>query len=359
MRFVFLALLSLVAPGAFAADWDPNGLQALSDYVFSEGHHKTDAFLIQDGSGRTILERYARGYTPEMRHFGWSITKSISMAIFGIAEAEGRISSSDPVSKYVPELAGKHTIWDRVTFKHLLSMSSGVKWAEGYEWSPFSSNIVAALYRTGPSADFGLYRASVDQEIAPPGKRFNYASGETNLLMRGLKVALGKDYDEYPWKKLFDPVGMSSAVLEKDPSGTFIGSSYGLATPRDFAKFGQLFLHAGRIREGNGKVVQVVPEKWAKLASTPSPAFDELRLDHVPEEPYGYSWWLNRPLPAAQIGKRAPSFPDDLYFASGHYGQLILVIPSWDLVVVRLGLDGPGKKIDLEEMGRLIGRARK
>jgi CubicO group peptidase (beta-lactamase class C family) len=234
-------------------------------------------------------------------------------------------------------------------------MSSGIEWKEGYEGSPFDSHVVTALYRTKSAKDFGLYRAKITKKIAPPGERFNYSSGDTNLLMRSMKKALGTSYEDYPWDRLFTPIGMTSAVMERDPSRTFIGSSYFLATARDFARFGYLFL-----REGRWKGKQILPLEWVKLASTPSPAMSHLRMDHDPENsPYGHSWWLNRPFPQAQIGKPYPDFPDDLYFAAGHDGQQILVIPSWDALLVRLGNDRGEKKIDLAKMGSLLKAARK
>lgn len=333
--------------------FDPVRFAKVGEYAFDPAEKFTTDGLLVVAGGELVYERYARDYHAGMRHFGWSMTKSVSMALFGIAEGEGKVRRADPVSKWVPE--AKSSAWNGVTLENLISMSSGVDWREGYESSPFDSHVVTALYRTKASFDFGLYGAEVSKRRAPPGERFNYSSGDTNVLMRAMKKALGAEYDAFPWDRLFGPIGVTSAVMERDGSGTFVGSSYMAATPRDFARFGYLFLREGR---WNGK--QIVPAEWAKLASVPSPAMAHLRLDHRPDGvPYGHSWWLNRPMPRAQIGKPYPGFPDDMYFASGHDGQELVVVPSWDLVMVRLGNDRFGKRIDLGKIGTLLKAARR
>ena len=371
-RFVLLALfiaftMSLVVSAAEpiypGADWvtstpekhglDPEFTKKLDAYAFDQkALFSTDALLVIAG-GEIVYERYARDYTPKMRHFGWSMTKSISMTLFGIAESEGKIRREDLVTKWNPEAVGK--AWADVQFKHLLSMSSGILWHEDYEASPFDSHVVTALYRTGPSFDFGLFHAKTTTQIAAPGERFNYSSGDTNLMMRSLKKALGSAYDDYPWDKLFTPIGMKSAVFERDGSGNFVGSSYVEATPRDFARFGYLYLRGVK---WNGK--QIVPAEWVKVASTPSPAMHHHRLDHRPvDSSYGYSWWLNRAMPEANVPTQFPSFPDEMYYASGHQGQETVVVPSWDLVIVRLGNDRDEVRLDLEKVGAILKAARR
>lgn len=358
-----VASASAAEPVYPASDWatgdpaahgfDPVRFAKLGDYAFDPAEKFTTDSLLVVAGGELVYERYARGYHARMRHYGWSMAKSVSMALFGIAEAEGKISRTDPVVKWVPE--AKSAAWAGVSLSHLVSMSSGVEWREGYETSPFDSHVVTALYRTKESFDFGLYVAGMKKRIAPPGERFNYSSGDTNLMMRAMKKALGAEYADYPWDRLFTPIGATTAVMERDGAGGFVGSSYWAATPRDFARFGYLFLRGGRWR---GKAI--VPEEWVKLASSPSPAMSFLRLDHRPEAvPYGHGWWLNRPMPRAQIGKPYAGFPDDMYFASGHDGQELVVVPSWDLVIVRTGNDRFGKRIDLGTIGNLLKAARR
>lgn len=337
---------------ARADGWDPKAFAAFEAHAFSEGESfRTDA-LIVTVDGKTVIERYGRGYTATTPHYGWSIGKSVSMAILGAAEADGFIRREDSVSKWIPEAVG--TGWDRVLLKHLVSMSSGSLWREGYENSPFSSHVVSALYRTKASRDFGILPVQIGSFVASPGERFNYSSAETNLYLRILKKALGDRYETYPWDRIFTPLGMDSVVMERDQSGTFLGSSYVVATARDFAKFGALFLARGKT---NGK--QVLPVEWVNLASMPSPAMSHLRLDHSPETGYGHGWWINRPNPGAQFGKTVADLPADAYMAMGHDGQVILVVPSWNLTLVRLANDRFGNKLSLEKIGTYLKAARK
>ncbi len=358
MRFALVSLLLFFALAGSSSEaapraWDPKGLAAFEAYVFSDREKfETDALLVI-GDGKVLIERYGRGYHATMPHYGWSIAKSVSMAIFGAAEADGFVSREDPVSKWVPEAVG--TRWDQVRLKHLVSMSSGSLWREGYESSPFDSHVVSALYRTTASRDFGILPVRMNRFVAPPGERFNYASGDTNLYMRILRKALGDRYEAYPWERLFEPLGMTSVVMERDQAGNFIGSSYIVATARDFAKFGEFFLAGGKTPAGK----QLLPKEWIAMAGTPSPAMEHLRLDHNPAEGYGYGWWVNRPNPGAQLGKTAADLPADAYCAIGHDGQYLIVVPSWDLVVVRLGNDRKGVRLSLAGIGTKLKAARR
>jgi len=324
--------------------------QKLEEYVFSKSL-STDAFLIFQ-NGRIVYEKYANGYTTETPHPLWSVTKSISMAIFGLAEAEGKISSEDFVSKWFPEAEPK--IWGDVKLSHLLSMTSGVSWNEAYERNPLASSVVSLLYKESSFRDMAHYRLNHGKKVKPAGTRFNYSSGDTNLLMAALKKALGSSAEIYPWDKLFTPLGISSFTLMQDGAGTFIGSSYGICTARDLIKFGELFLNDGK---WDGK--RVLSSEWIKKAYTPNSAFNELRLDHRPMEAYGMSWWLNTPIPTAQIGKEINLAPVDAYSAQGHYGQYLFIIPSEKLIVVRLATDKDGTKIDLNRLFTLLQPALK
>ncbi len=346
---------------ASTAGWDHSALRTVERFTFGESEtgaakpssefpYRTDALLIVTG-GRIVFERYARDTTAVTRHFGWSVAKSVTMGILGTAVKEKIVSLEDSVSKWIPELKG--TDWDSVKLVHLLSMSSGRKWNEGYEGSPFTSNVVAALYRDSPSADYAKYALTVGRKLAEPGARLNYASADTNILMLCLKRALGSKYETYPWDKFFYPVGMTSAVLERDLAGTFIGSSYFHATARDFARLGHLFLNHGM---WNG--AEVIPSEFARLANEISPAHPKKGEYHTTQDVYGHGWWLNRSIPEAGIPSAAPAVPEDSYMAQGHYGQIVFVIPAWDTVVVRLGSDPGDKKFDFAKLGTLLSAAR-
>lgn len=319
-------------------------LAALEAYLFppprpDRGGVRTDAVLLIHHRA-LVYERYANGYGPTSRHYGWSMTKSLINALIGVAEAEGRLRRSDPVDAIDPRLRRPNLAG--LTVDHLLHLSSGLAWEETYEYSPLRSSVLAMLYTAG-AADMAAFVAGFPRAF-PPGAHFRYSSGDTNLLASLLKARLPRaEHDAFPFTRLFQPLGMDSAVLEQDQSGTFVGSSYWYATARDFAKFGFLFLNNGAWA---GR--QLLPPDWvaystrvaAAFAGTPPP-------DHDPADVPGALWWLNR-------GAPWPGVPEDAYAARGHWGQSIVVIPSLDLVAVRLGDDRDGTfKID-EYLRRLL-----
>jgi CubicO group peptidase (beta-lactamase class C family) len=154
---------------------------------------------------------------------------------------------------------------------------------------------------------------------------WKYSSGTTNILSRVVRERVGGslvDYFSFPRKALFGPLGMQSAVIEPDAAGTFVGSSFMYATVRDWARFGLLYLRKGR---WDGK--QVLDEAWINYTLTPTPGSGGL---------YGAYFWL-RMTPAFK-SREDHLLPPDAYFASGHEGQVITIVPSRHLVVVRLGL---------------------
>jgi CubicO group peptidase (beta-lactamase class C family) len=155
-----------------------------------------------------------------------------------------------------------------------------------------------------------------------PGEVFNYSSGTTNIISSVIRKAVGEDeYYHFPYQRLFERTGMYSAVMELDGSGTFVGSSYCYATARDWARFGLLYLHDG---VWNGQ--RVLPAGWVEWTRT--------------GQDYGGMWWLNH----AVAGKRRhPGLPDDCFACEGHEGQYIWVMPSKDLVVVRLACEHGSK----------------
>ncbi|MCA9710871.1 MAG: serine hydrolase, partial [Myxococcales bacterium] len=173
---------------------------------------------------------------------------------------------------------------------------------------------------------------------APPGTLYRYSSGDSVLLSAVLAGALPPDlHDTFPQRFLFGPLGMRSAVFEQDRAGTFVGSSYVYATPRDMARFGTLYLHDG-CWDGE----RVLPEGWVARSTEVNPVF-------VVEASYEWSrdgdavpgrhWWTNHPVPDLGIDSVWPSVPPDAFQAAGHWGQSITVVPSEQLVVVRTADD--------------------
>jgi CubicO group peptidase (beta-lactamase class C family) len=167
------------------------------------------------------------------------------------------------------------------------------------------------------------------------GRDWSYSSGTTNILSRGLRLAINNDreYWSYPYEALFKPLGMASAYLETDSSGNFVASSLGWASARDWARFGLLYLNKGA---WNGK--QILQKGWIQHATTPSKGS---------KKGYGAHWWLSSK-------RRRPDLPRDSYSAEGYEGQLILVVPSSKTVIVRLGQTPKRISFNPNNFGALI-----
>lgn len=313
-------------------------LKKMEAYVFStSGNEKERKGIRTNGlviikDGKLIYERYARGYTAETPHLIWSVSKGFVNAMYGIAVQEGRVKIDYPVKKYITTYKGSQK--SKVTLRHLLNMSSGIFWEETYEYAPLTSSVVAMLYTRGRKdmADFVL-----NQDMrAEPGALVFYSSGDSTLLMGILKkVVSAEEYNDYPWVKLFDKIGMLSAVWEQDATGTFVGSSYIYATPQDMARFGFLYLNDG-VWDGE----RLFPEGWVDFTRTPAPAFQTTTPDEdTLNKRYTAQWYANLAVPGTDFDVPWPDAPADTLAALGHWGQQIYVIPSLDMVIARTGDD--------------------
>ena len=281
--------------------------------------------LVVVADGRLVYERYARGFGPDTPHIIWSASKSVLHAVYGAAVAEGLVDIDRPVAERSPWIGqgGKA----RITYRQLLQMRSGIDFNEAYEFAPLFSSVLAMLYTRGRADMAGF--AAAQPLAAEVGAVWRYKSGDSLILSAALRDLVGPArYPDYPWTALFDRIGVTSAVWERDAAGTFVGSSYLYLTPRDLARIGLLYL-----RDGCWAGTRILPEGWLAFAATPSPALDGAGI-------YGAYWWLNRPGPN---GARAfNSAPEDLLAATGHWGQKLIVLPSHGLVIARAADDRRG-----------------
>ncbi len=298
-------------------------LEEVLDEAFSEPHpenpRRTRAVVVVK-DGEILAERYAAGYGPTTPFLGWSMTKSVTHALLGLLVREGKLDISAPAP--VPEWASPDDPRHAITTDQLIRMSSGLESSEDY--GDLRADVVQMLYN---SSDMAAYAASKPL-IAEPDSKWSYSSGTANILARIIRDLVGGDiatYWDFPRTNLFYPIGMKSAVLEPDASGTFVGSSYMYATARDWARFGQLYLQDG-VWQGQ----RILPEGWVDYARTPTPAS---------QGQYGALWWLNR---GAGDSKEWEGVPEDAYAAEGHDGQYVVVIPSRGMVIVRLGVSRHG-----------------
>jgi len=207
-----------------------------------------------------------------------------------------------------------------ITLSDLLRMRSGLAFAE--EYASLTSDVIEMLFNRGDAAGYAASRPLV----APPGTVWSYSSGTSNILSSVLRSRLGEaSYPSWPRRALFEPLGMTSALMEPDASGTFVASSFMLATARDWARFGQFYLQDG-VWDGQ----RLLPETWVRYCTTPTP--------QSPDGIYGAHWWLGlRPELGGETAS-ARRLPRDAFFAVGHEAQTLTVIPSRRLVLVRLGL---------------------
>ncbi|MCA9653831.1 MAG: serine hydrolase [Myxococcales bacterium] len=362
------ALLLALAPAASAEAACPEGVSwptttwpktqhygpatdALGDFAFTlvgtdeeRKGVRTDGVLVVH-HGRIVYERYARGFGADNPHLAWSVSKSMIDALLGMAVVRGWLTLDDSVCDHYD-----HVDECSITIADLHAMGSGLDWNEGYENDPYYlSSVIAMLYGVG-ALDMAAFVGSHGLEHTP-GTVFRYSSGDTVLLSAVIAGALPDDlHSSFPRQWLFEPLGMSSAIFEQDRAGTFVGSSYAYATPRDMARFGYLYLHDG-CWEGE----RLLPEGWVERSTGVNPVFvqDALVWDEQTDNVPGRQWWTNHPVPELGYDALWPDVPEDTFQASGHWGQTITVIPSLDLVVVRTADDRETGVLDENRFLRL------
>lgn len=255
-----------------------------------------------------IAEKYAEGFDKNSKILGWSMTKSITATYFGILQYQNKININNPA----PIEEWKNDKRSKITLNNLIQMNSGLEWEEKYD------RICDATKMLFNSKDMG--QVQLEKPLfGKPNQSWNYSSGTSNLLSKILRnqFKTHQEYLDFWYFSLIDKIGMYSMIVETDMTGNYVGSSYAWATTRDWAKFGTLYLH-----NGNWNGEQLFDSSWSKYVSTPTPTSNGK---------YGGHFWLN------SSGKY-PDAPRDLYYASGFQGQKVIIIPSKDLVIVRMGL---------------------
>jgi CubicO group peptidase (beta-lactamase class C family) len=272
----------------------------------------THAVVIVQG-GQLLAERYAEGFGPDVTCRSWSMAKSITQALVGLAVGDGLVDIHAPAD--VPAWRGPDDPRAAITLDQLLRMSSGLAWVEDY--SPENpSDVIEMLFGKG-AQDVAAF-AEAAPLAHPPGSAFYYSSGTTNIVAACLGRALsarGATIEAFMRERLFDPLGMPSAAPRFDGAGTFVGSSFCFCTPRDFAKFGLLYLRDG-VWEGR----RLLPEGWVDYARTPTFQQPGAEVDGR----YGAHWWLDIAGPGS-------------FSANGYEGQHIVLCPDRDLIIVRHG----------------------
>jgi len=343
-----LAALSIT--GCQSTQPKPPAPENFEHYAFDEfpDRVRTDAIVVvQDGS--VIYERYARGYTAESKHISWSMAKTISAAIIGVAAKENLIKLDDTLDQFFTGLTPQKS---KIKIRDLLNMASGIDFNESYDDGPVASDAVAMLYRDGQQ-NMPRFVLSLPQ-LLEPGTRFYYSSGDSNVTMGALHAAVAKKlsedaYAQYPFEKFFAPLGIQNATFERDGSGNFASSSYAFLTARQYARVGELFLNHGQY-QGHA----FFSPEWFTFMTTLSPGFSGADPSDK-KQPFGAQLWLNRSYPEKDITSPYPSIPEDALIFLGYSGQMVVIVPSEKLVVLRLA-DDRGRGIHRDYFLSLILR---
>ena len=273
-------------------------------------------------NGKVIAESYAQNYHADSQLLGWSMGKSITAILIGSLLKDERLTLDE---------TALFDLWhsderNQISLRHLLTMTDGLGFDETY--TP-GSDSTKMLFGEPSVAQLPM---EAPQTVAP-GEHFSYSSGTSNLLAKLVYQRAGNSPQanhDYFHSRIVKPLGLSNTLFETDGTGAFVGSSYIYATARDWAKMGYLLENQGNI---NGE--QVLPENYVRELSLPNTSAN------APD--YGYQVWLN----AGAQELNWPSIPQDAYAMRGNRGQAVMIIPSLDTVIVRLGWSSV--KYSLEE----------
>jgi CubicO group peptidase (beta-lactamase class C family) len=281
--------------------------------------------------GKIVAERYAPGYGPDTPVQGYSLAKSVTSALIGILVRQGKLSVSQPapVAAWSDPSDARHAI----TIDQLLRMTSGLAIEESDTgFDPVSRMLFLERDMAGFAVQARLKAA--------PGTKWEYTSGDTLILSRIIRDAVGgraQDVVEFAQRELFEPLGITTATIEFDSTGTPVGSIYVFASARDWARFGTLYLNDGVIE---GK--RILPEGWVNYSASPTLDTD-----------YGAGFWTNRGGHADAADRIDAGMPSDAFYGSGNLGQRLVIAPSAGLVIARFGFThAPG--FDMRGLLRLI-----
>ncbi len=313
------------AGGNFPGDINEDALDRALDKVFQENNPekpKGTRAVVVLYRGKIVAERYAEGFTKDTPLTGWSMTKSVTNALTGILVQLNLISLDDHA--LVPEWSELGDPRREITLDHLMRMNTGLEWEEFYGGPSDATKMLFNSYSSSHEA--------IEKPLEYPlDSVWEYSGGTTNIISEIIREKVGGDLSQYwnfPYHFLFNKIGMRSAVLEPDPAGTFVGSSYMYATARDWARFGLLYLKDG---VWNGD--RILPQGWVEYSRTPTP--------QSPNNKYGAHFWLTKGEDGSTV-----DMPKDAYHLAGYEGQKVVIIPSYELVIVRLGFTQPESNWD-------------
>ena len=311
----------LVEEKPFPSSINRLAIEAAADWAFDRPPPQITLSLLVMHRGDILLERYAPGVDMTTRTRTWSTAKSIASTLIGMLVGRGELKLDDPLpfSDWGSSLNDPGTAGNdprrAITLRNVMHMSSGL-----YPVDNSASKVGSHVSYFGGASSV---RGALDRGLVrEPGTVWDYENYDTLLAVYALKTAIGdpQTYLEFPRRELFDKIGMRNTVPGVDRFGNLILSSHVYTNARDLARLGLLYLNEG---VWNGE--RILPEDWIRFVRTPAPSTsDSGRF-------YGGQWWL--------VPDERTDIPQDAYTTSGNRGQYTIVIPSYDLVIVRRGLD--------------------
>jgi CubicO group peptidase (beta-lactamase class C family) len=301
---------------AWSAGVERDRLRAAVDLAFADPDGLTAAMVVVH-KGQIVGERYMPGITKDTQLESWSMGKSLTATLVGLVVRAGAFGLDDPAP--VPEWQAPGDARREIRIRDLLRMSSGLRFsAQGDAGLDVARDYPDHFYIYAGAIDAFAYSVAAPAEH-PPNTVGRYRNSDPltlGYLVKRFVTGRGEDYLTFPQRALFDRIGIRRQVLETDPHGNFLLTGYDYGTARNWARLGLLYL-----RDGVWQGERLLPEGWARFVGTAAPAWKE------PE--YGGQFWVN--------GKGQWPLPADTYFMSGAGGQHTFVVPSLDLVVVRMG----------------------
>ncbi len=334
------ALLPDIAGPAVVQPATPQ-LAAALERAFAEPETKpfrrTKAIVVVK-DGRIVAERYADGYGVATPILGFSATKSVTSALTGILVRQGKLALEQPapVAAWQSLDDPRHAITVDQLLRHTAGLALG---------SSLQASLGAALEPVNRMKYLESDKASFAESVpleTPPGSAWNYHDGNSIILSHLIRNAAGghpADVLRFARTELFDPLGMRNVTLEFDGAGTPEGSTQMLASARDWARFGLLYLNDGVV---GGK--RILPEGWVQYSASPTPGG---------WVGYGAGFWTNRGDSYGATYRIEQGWPRDAFFAKGTIGQYVIVIPSEHLVIARFGKT-PNWPLSADGVSRLV-----
>ncbi len=307
---------------------------SLIDQIDTSIKYRTDILAIYK-KGDLIYEEFRQGYQRDQKHKLWSLSKSISSLLVARAVKESVLNVEDSICLYVNVSDLSSPAMCEITIDRLLFWQSGVEWAEMYVGLDGSqSSVLNGLYGEG-IYDFQKYYFS-QSYLNSVQYNWNYSTGDSHILSYILQRAYPPmHYDNLPWDKLFDPLGIKDATYERDHTGVYLGGSYIYLSHPSLNKIAQFILD-------EIETPKDLPDNWFDYVLTAKAEVefsDEVQENQPAAAIPGGQWWLNHPTNPDLQKVPWPKAPADVFAAFGVFGQVMFIVPSQELVVIRLAQD--------------------